>query len=139
MANPNPKPPPLHSRFKKGEIRNPEGARAHKKPFDLKLRKLTIDTYREIIELVLSGDRTELVARANNPKTPALEAGIITSVLKAIKNGDYSVIERIAERIIGKIPDVVKVQSLNTNIDGANLPVDMVAVRAAMKKLEEDV
>jgi hypothetical protein len=139
MANPNPKPPPVHSRFKKGQVANPEGGRAHKKPIDLKLRKLTLETYREIIELVLAGDRTELIERAKDPKTPALEAGIITSVLKAIKNGDYSVIERIAERIIGKIPDVVKVQSTGVMLDGANLPIDMDAVRAAVKKLEEDV
>lgn len=132
-------PPPKHSQFKKGQSGNPEGGRLHKKTVDLKLRKLTIETYREIIELVLAGDRDELIERAKDSKTPALEAGIITSVLKAIKNGDYSVIERIAERIIGKIPDVVKVQSTNMNVDGANLPVDMEAVKAAIKKFEEDV
>lgn len=139
MANPNPKPPPKHSRFKKGKSGNPQGGRAHN-PAIKALKKLTVDTYREVIELVLEGRVADLKAMAEHPDTPAIQVGIAVSFLKAIKNGDYSVIERIAERIVGKIPDVVNVNSqVNANVNAAVRIIDKVALKAAMDELEEEV
>ncbi len=123
--------------FKKGKSGNPEGARAHN-PLIKALTKLTIDSYREVIELVMKGSLQELKEMAEHPKTSALQVGIATSFLKAIKNGDYGVIERIAERIIGKIPDELNVNSRNVNAN-LNTTIDQAKLKVAYDALEKDV
>ncbi len=139
MANPNPKPPPKHSRFKKGKSGNPSGGRAHN-PATKALRKLTIETYREVIQLVLDGKVQDLKDMAEHSDTPAIQVGIAVAFLKAIKNGDYSVIERIAERIVGRIPEVVTVnQNTNMAINASIKVIDKVALKAAMDELEKEV
>ena len=96
---------------KKGEIRNPTGG--NQPSVLLKaLRKITIDSYREVIEFVMSNNITALKAIIEDKEAPAFKVGVATSMLKAIKTGDYNMIDRIAERIIGKIPD-----NLNVNMN----------------------
>lgn len=129
--------PPVETRFKKGQSGNPEGSRAHN-PAVKALKNLTIESYRECVEMVCTGNLSELKAMAENPKTSALQVGIATAFMKAIKSGDYTVIERIAERIIGKIPDELKVTSQNVNAN-LNTSIDKTKLKAAMKALEEDV
>lgn len=123
--------------FKKGVSGNPEGGRVHN-PAIRALTKLTIETYRECVELVCTGNLTDLKEMAENPKTSALQVGIATAFMKAIKSGDYTVIERIAERIIGKIPDELKVTSQNVNAN-LNATIDKAKLKAAMDALEKDV
>jgi len=125
------------AQFQKGRSGNPAGARAHN-PAIKALRKLTLETYREVIELVLTGNLTELKAMAEDPDTPAVQVGIATAFMKAIKNGDYSVIERIAERIIGKIPDELNINSKNVNAN-LNAAIDKEKLKAAYAELEKDV
>lgn len=133
-----PVPPMLAKHtFKKGKSGNPEGARLHN-PAIKALTKLTIESYREVIELVMTGNLTDLKEMAEHPKTSALQVGIATSFLKAIKDGDYGVIERIAERIIGKIPDELNVNSKNINAN-LNTSIDKAKLKAAYEALEKDV
>lgn len=122
-------------KFKKGQSGNPDGARAHD-PLTKALRSVTLDSYREIIELVMTSDLKAIKAIAENPKSTGLQVGIAVSFLKAIKNGDYTVIERIAERIIGKIPDVIKVDS---NINAKVNVIDKAALAKAMAELMNEV
>lgn len=136
MANPNPKPPPKHSRFKKGKSGNPEGGRKHN-PAVRALGKLTVDKYREVIQLVLEGKVQDLKDMAENENTPAIQVGIAVSFLKAIKNGDYAVIERIAERIVGKIPDEIKIQPMTINQKVS--VIDKTELAKAMLALHEEV
>lgn len=139
MANKNPKPPPKHSQFKPGKSGNPEGGRAHN-PALKALRKLTVESYREIIELVLTGNVAAIKKLAEDPKSTGLQVGISVAFLKAIKSGDYNVIERIAERIVGKIPDVVTVnQNTNMNVAGSIRIFDKVALKVAMDELDKEV
>lgn len=123
--------------FKKGTTGNPQGARLHN-PAIKALTKLTVETYREVIEIVMKGTLKDLKAMAEHPQTSALQVGIAASFIKAIQAGDYNVIERIAERIIGKIPDELNVNSTsNTNLKVGAL--DREKLRAAMKQLATDV
>ncbi len=103
-------------RFKKGVSGNPKGRPPITAEFRA-LRELTLESYRGVIEKVLSGNPRALEIMIADPATPAIQVGIAQAVVNAIKEGDYSVIERIAERIIGKIPDElnVKAQTLNAN------------------------
>lgn len=134
MANKNAKPP-KHAQFKKGQSGNPAGGRLHN-PVTKALKNLTIETYREVIQLVLTGNVAAIKAMVEHPSTPAIQVGIATAFMKAIKNGDYAVIERIAERIVGKIPDELKVTSNNTNLVGT---IDPTKLKAALAKLDEEV
>ena len=124
--------------FKKGApSANPQGARLQD-PAIRALKKLTIESYREIIELVLQENIEGLQEMIKHPATSALQVGIATCFLKALKNGDYSVVERIAERIIGKIPEELKVTSHNMNLNlNAKAPKEIVA--ALMKDVEDEV
>lgn len=120
--------------FKPGESGNPHG-RPPLNPIQKALRELTIKTYRDVIEAVLVGNIDQLKVFITDPKSPAIKVGVATALLKAIKAGDYTVIERITERIVGKIPDVVKLESRNTHIN----KIDPVKLKAALDQLEEDV
>lgn len=124
-------------RFKAGNKANPQGAKAHNKAI-LAARRLTLDTYREVIELVLQGNVDDLKAMATDKDTPALQVGIAVAFLKAIKNGDYNVIERIAERIVGKIPDQLNVTANNNSTLNIGM-IDQTKLRAALIELEQNV
>ena len=121
--------------WKPGQSGNPEGARKHN-PAIKALKHLTIESFREIIELVVKSDLAAIKAIAENPKTSGLQVGIAVAFMKAIKNGDYGVIERIAERIVGKIPDELKVTSNNQTLHGV---IDKDKLRIALAQLESDV
>lgn len=124
-------------KFKKGQSGNPNGGRAHS-PAIRALKNLTVDTYREVIELVLTGNLAALKAMVEHPDTPAVQVGVATAFMKAIKNGDYGVIERIAERIVGKIPDVVQVTN-NTNLNATVAAVTEETLRAKLIKIRNEV
>lgn len=130
------KPPPKHSQFQKGKSGNPEGSRAHN-PALKALKKITIESYREIIELVMTSDVRAIKAIAEDPKSTGLQVGIAVAFLKAIKNGDYTVIERIAERIVGKIPDEIKIQPMTINQKVT--VIDRAALARAMAELNQEV
>jgi hypothetical protein len=127
------------TQFKKGETGNPHG-RPPISPVQRALKNLTIDTYREVIELVLKGNLKELKAMIEDPNTSAVQVGVATAFMTAIKKGDYSVMERIAERIVGKIPDVVQVNATTNNKTALTISAfDAVKLKAELVKLESDV
>lgn len=122
------------TKWKKGQSGNPLGAAKHD-PAKRALKQLTLQTYREVIELVLTGNVAALKAMVEHPDTPAIQVGVATSFMKAIKSGDYGIIERIAERIVGEIPKVVKIDSVNNT----NLSINPIELKLALEKLEQDV
>lgn len=132
------KPPPKAYQFKKGQSGNPKGGRAHN-PALRALKNLTVDSYREVIEAVCTGNISLLQALASgkDPKISALQVGIARAFLKAIQSGDYEVIEQIAQRIVGKIPDELNVVSKNLNANVQTKPIDRKEVKDIVAKLEE--
>lgn len=126
-------------KFKPGQSGNPNGGRAHN-PAVKALSKLTVETYREVIELVLTGNLQAIQDMIKDPNTVAIQVGVATAFMKAIRNGDYDVIERIAQRIVGKIPDQINIHSqnanTNTNLHGV---IDREKLKAAMKLIDDDV
>lgn len=99
----NRKPPPEESRWKKGQSGNPKGRQAN--PITKALRNLTVKEYQEVINLALKGNLRDLQALINDPNTSCMQVGVATALAKAIKAGDVDIIDRLASRIIGKIPD----------------------------------
>lgn len=131
--------PPEKTRWKKGQSGNPEGARKHH-PALKALKNLTLDTYRDVIEAVCSGNISLLatMAKGDDPKMSALQVGVARAFYAAIQKGDYEVIERIAQRIVGKIPDELNVVSKNLNANVETKPIDRKEVRDVIAKLEKE-
>ncbi len=109
---------------------NPHG-RPPLTPAQKALRKLTLQSLQDVIEMALTGNIEELKALAQEPNTPALQVGVATAILRAIKDGDPAVLERFAERIVGKIPDRLH---LSGEVD---LTVDAQIAIASDAELEE--
>lgn len=120
--------------FKKGESGNPLGRIPN--PALKALKNLTIETYREVIELAMTSDLDALDEVIDNPRTPAVQVGVAKALRKAIDNADWNILEQIAARIVGKIPDVVTVNSTNNTSLSV---IDERKLLEAMKKLESDV
>jgi hypothetical protein len=139
MANPNPKLPPIDKRFKKGNKANPLGGNAHN-PAVRAMKTLTLEVLREVIEVALTGTLADLKALAENPSTPAVQVGVATAIMKSIKSGDPTVLERFCERLVGKIPDKIEINSVNnSNVNQQVTVIDQVALKTAMIKLQGDV
>ena len=88
--------------------------------------------------MVLTGTVKDLKALAENPNTPAIQVGAATAFMKAIREGDWMIMEKFAERLVGKIPDIINVNSQNKTIVGIS-SVDKEKLRVALAELENDV
>lgn len=137
-------PPQLNeTKWKPGTSGNPNGRpKGTTNPIQRALKELTIDTYREVIEMVLTGNLDALKEIAESKTAAAIQVGLARAFIKAIKEGDHEVMERMAERIIGKIPDQINLVSknLNANMDvPAESAVTVDEVKAAFNELEREV
>lgn len=90
-----------------GEVRNPDGGRTHD-PVKKALRSFTNEYLKEVIEAAVMGDLLALKEIIDDEKSPAIKVGVAKSVLKAIEYGDWTLLNSIIERIVGKIPNEIK-------------------------------
>ena len=95
MANNNGNPKNLKP-FAKGTSGNPAG-----KPKNL----LTKDKVDAIIGRFAFMDRTELQEVINDQRTPMIEIMVASVMAKAAKDGDYSRLEALLVRSIGKVKE----------------------------------
>lgn len=94
--------PPVHTQFKKGQSGNPLGAKLHD-PELKRIRKISNEMFQELVDLALSEDLSGLQKIIKDPKASALKVGVATSLVKAIQKGDWGTLERIVERLVGKV------------------------------------
>lgn len=125
--------------FKPGVSGNPSGR--PKNPIPKALRDMSEKGVQEIISAVCSGNLDQLQEIIESPKTPALQVGYAKALVRAIKEGNVEIIERLLERVIGKVPDYLNLTSknLNLNVPVAQVSVSKEEIRAEMKRLMEDV
>lgn len=100
----------------KGQILNPEGARAHS-PITKELRKFTNELFIDLLQLAIMGDRDGLKKLIADETTPAIQVGIAQSLLNAIEKGDWDIISKITERITGVAPKVVHLKTEQVKTD----------------------
>jgi hypothetical protein len=79
----------------------------------------------------------QLEALLKHPKTSALQVAIIRCFIKAANSGDYSVVERICERVVGKIPEVIHVRSENKNVNATVAAVAELPAESAKEKMQQ--
>jgi len=109
--------------IKKGQILNPKGAGAHD-PILKQMRRLSAELLKDVIDMAVSGNIQNLKEIVGDPNSSVLQVGVAKSLYDAAAKGDWSIFERIIERITGKVPIVVD----NTSTDGSmnNISVQFV-------------
>lgn len=119
---------------KKGEVRNPEGARSHN-PLIKAFNKLHQEHFRNALHEALLADPTQLDAMAARSEgNPSVRRLIARSLRQAIRNNEFGLLERIADRIFGKVPDVLINQEAPKKV-----AVDKAEVARVVDELENDV
>lgn len=108
--------------FKKGDVGNPNGAKAHKGPKAM-LKKLTKELLKDMIEATTNGTVNDLKAIAENPKSTALQVALATSMVKMINKGDYLTLEAMLQRVVGKVKDELDVTSNGQTMPAAQVHV----------------
>ncbi len=94
------KKPPVDKQWKPGQSGNPSGVRKG---------KLTRDEVETIMAKFARHSREQLQAVVQNPKTPMLEIMVASVMAKAAKDGDYSRLDFLLNRSIGKVKDMLEV------------------------------
>jgi hypothetical protein len=126
--------------WKPGQSGNPKGRPPNIIPNAL--RELTLKSYRDIIQTVVSGNKDALLAIIADESKSVLEIGIARAYFNAMRDGDVETIERLTARIVGKIPDELNVNAVtenkNLNIN-ANGNIDPTLLKSALAKLNEEV
>lgn len=125
------------TQFKPGQTGNPNG-RPIISPEIKALKTLTVKSYREIIQHVIDGNVEQLKEIVRDNTQPALKVAVAAAVITAIKKGDIATVEKILERVIGKVPDIVQFTGQVGNTD-LNAPRDKQKLRALIDKLESEV
>lgn len=102
------KPPPEHTRFKKGQSGNPGGK--PKLPDDIKqARKLSQIELERTINKLIYLPRSELKQVIENPATPMFEIMIASIIAQASQKGDQLRLDFVLNRMIGKVKEPVEV------------------------------
>jgi phage terminase small subunit len=123
--------------FKKGQSGNPLGGKLHN-PALRALRSFTNETFREVLELVLTGNQAKLSDIIIDPSSTNLEVLIAKAFQNAIKSGDFHLVERIAERLLGKVPDTIKIGKI-TNAKEIISDADKEEIKQILTKIKADV
>lgn len=125
--------------FKPGQSGNPKGR--VKNPVPDALKKMTKQQLRRVIRAIVKGNTDYLEQLANSKTASTLEVSVAVCYIKAMEKGDYGTIEHIIQRVVGKIPDELKITSNNKNlnvteeiskIDDEKLKARMKAIRDAL-------
>lgn len=124
-------------KFKPGVSGNPAG-RPKADPIANALKKLTLKSYQRVIRTVVKGNVAQLEAIAKDPKSSALEVAVASCFARAIRKGEYGVVEKMIERLIGKVPDELHVKSKNFNLN-QKVDVDNDVLKEAFRQVELEV
>lgn len=129
--------PPREFQFKPGSSGNPSG-RPKMTPQARVMKRLTIESFQECIELVCTGNIAALEEMRDDPLVSALQVGIAASLVRSMKEGDYETIEKIVSRIVGKMPEEFNIRSTNFNAN-ANADLGKEKLKAILAKIDVDI
>jgi len=87
--------------IKEGEVRNPNGARAHD-PHRRYLKKMSSTFLKDVLDAAFIGNLTQLQNIIKDNRSESVKVGVATCILKAIKTGDWKILDMMLERILGK-------------------------------------
>lgn len=136
MPNPNIKKP--KTAWQKGQSGNPKGS-SDVARMKGDIGRMTHVQVAEVGSLLLEGTLEQLQAKAIDPDASALQRWTATLVTQSMEKGDSATYERILNRIVGRVKDVIEV----TGKDGGPMEVRSMAAMqkelAAIRKAKEEM
>lgn len=112
-------PAVLHKyKWKKGQAGTPAGT-IRKTPEQRALETLTRQTVADLLNRYLQLTPGEIKERLREPETPMFEAAVGAIVLRCRDTGNFSELDRLLDRCIGKVPQ--KIESEITGGKGSPL------------------
>lgn len=94
--------------FPPGQSGNPNG-RPKQSAADKELRKLSREHFSEIGELIVMGEWSSIKAMSENETESCLKRLIAQCLVKAHDRGDWYVVDKLLDRLIGKPKENVEV------------------------------
>jgi len=99
--------------FIKGQSGNPNGR--PKVPEDLKtIQSLSPSLMSKLINKYMAMNREQIIVKVKDPRTPMIETTIASILVKATQSGDYTRLNFLLDRSIGKVKDEIDVRSSHT-------------------------
>lgn len=108
--------------FPKGVSGNPLGGKMHNKELKA-IRRLTAVEVAEIGGMILQNNLAALKAIAKDPDASVLKTMIASVAVKTIEKGDAHALDKLLDRLIGKVRDEIKVTSVGNPLVTAQVVV----------------
>lgn len=122
--------------FVKGKSGNPKG-RPKMAPDLLEIKKMSPAYITAIINKYCHFNRAEIKASVERPGTPVIECIIASILVKAMTSGDYSRLEAMLNRAIGKVTEQVEVKTQHTVFSTTFSPEGSLVQQIMNAELEE--
>lgn len=100
--------------IKKGEVRNPHGAKTHS-PELKQIKRLTEAELIEVGSMVIKGSVDQLRAIAKDGTASALKCMIAAVAVKTISKGDPHALDTLLNRLVGKVKQEHAIGDANGN------------------------
>ncbi len=100
-------PEMVKRKWKKGQSGNP-GGKVPEPPELKKLKHLTKLELVEIGNLIIKGDRNELEKKAKDKGSTVIQSMMAAIAKRVIDDGDMVALDRLLDRLIGKVKDEVE-------------------------------
>lgn len=124
--------PPKDSRWPKGTSGNPAGPRPLLPEFR-GIYKLQPDEVKRLISIYFRMTPAEILAQMNMPDSCSLQCLIGSTILQAIEKGDFSKVQPMLERVIGKVREE-PIQVINYDSELEKVPPEDIISYLRAKK-----
>lgn len=122
--------------FKKGQSGNPLGGQLHN-PIIKAMKQMTEKALAETIEKIMISPKQDVKDMLEDPTLSLAQRIVIKSAIKAESDGSFHSLNTILERVLGKVPDKVEIESPNGTMNTINFGNLKNLSDEDLKKLEE--
>lgn len=122
--------------FKPGQSGNPGGTSKVDREL-MVIRKLSKEKFKELANILISGTREDLERMLASPGTTALTEMVIKVVLGIAERGDMTSLDRLLDRLIGKVKDEVELNVVKPMIIERRNGTEVVLGIAQLNKEDE--
>lgn len=122
--------------FKPGQSGNPGGTSKVDREL-MVIRKLSKEKFKDLANILISGTREDLERMLAKPDTTALTEMVIKVVLGIAERGDMTSLDRLLDRLIGKVKDEVDVNVVKPMIIERRNGTEVVLGVAQVKRDDE--
>ena len=98
------------TKFKKGEVHNPIGARAHS-PVKRAIKHFMNHDLQDIVHIACTGKLVDLKNIAEDENASSIERGVAACMYDAIVKKDWDKLRSIISEIVGKQPELINIKT----------------------------